>query len=234
MPRMNGAPGEARTVLFEREFGRQGVKVLPGEFFVSDEDIVISTVLGSCVAACLWDPTRKLGGMNHFMLPGSGGDDPVGLAGRYGAFAMEQLINEMIKRGGRKASFEAKVFGGGAVLRGMTALNVGTRNAQFVEDFLRTEGIRITARDLLDVHPRRDLREDAAVFAMHFHLRSDNVGAHAQLAISRRFHDGGCRLIAGCLNAEDERHALPSLSALQCALRSNGRQAAHSDSARAA
>jgi len=155
MPRMNGAPGEARTVLFEREFGRQGVKVLPGEFFVSDEDIVISTVLGSCVAACLWDPTRKLGGMNHFMLPGSGGDDPVGLAGRYGAFAMEQLINEMIKRGGRKASFEAKVFGGGAVLRGMTALNVGTRNAQFVEDFLRTEGIRITARDLLDVHPRR-------------------------------------------------------------------------------
>jgi chemotaxis protein CheD len=152
---MNGAPGEARTVMFEREFGRQGVKVLPGEFFVSDEDIVISTVLGSCVAACLWDPTRKLGGMNHFMLPGSGGDDPVGLAGRYGAFAMEQLINEMIKRGGRKASFEAKVFGGGAVLRGMTALNVGTRNAQFVEDFLRTEGIRITARDLLDVHPRR-------------------------------------------------------------------------------
>jgi chemotaxis protein CheD len=96
--------------------------------------------------------------MNHFMLPGgaSGRDaDPSGLAGRYGVFAMEQLINELIKRGGRKENFEAKVFGGGQVLRNMTTINIGERNAQFVEQFLRTEGIRIGARDLLDVHPRR-------------------------------------------------------------------------------
>lgn len=155
-PRMSGTPGEARTVLFEREFDRYGVKVLPGEFFVSDEDIVITTVLGSCVAACLWDRQARIGGMNHFMLPGDGGEtDALGLAGRYGVFAMEQLINEMIKRGGRKANFEAKVFGGGQVLRHMTTINIGERNAQFVEQFLRTEGIRIGARDLLDVHPRR-------------------------------------------------------------------------------
>lgn len=157
-PRFSGVAGEARTVLYERDFGRNGVKVLPGEFFVSDEDIVITTVLGSCVAACIWDRQAGIGGMNHFMLPGgeSGREvDPTGLAGRYGVFAMEQLINELIKRGGRKANFEAKVFGGGQVLRNMTSINIGERNAQFVEQFLRTEGIRIGARDLLDVHPRR-------------------------------------------------------------------------------
>jgi chemotaxis protein CheD len=146
--------------MFERDFDRHGVKVLPGEFFVSDDDIVITTVLGSCVAACIWDRYAGIGGMNHFMLPGNDGPagkdaDPVGLAGRYGAFAMEQLINELIKRGGRKVNFEAKVFGGGQVLRNMTSINIGERNAQFVEHFLRTEGIRIGARDLLDVHPRR-------------------------------------------------------------------------------
>lgn len=155
-PRTGKPHGEARTTLFDREFDRRGVRVLPGEFFVSGEDIVISTVLGSCVAACLWDRERRIGGMNHFMLPGEGGDnDPAGLAGRYGVFAMEQLINELVKRGSRKAALEAKVFGGGQVLPGMNALDVGSRNAQFVEDFLRAEGIRITARDLRDVHPRR-------------------------------------------------------------------------------
>jgi len=158
-PRFSGIPGEARTVLYERDFGRTAVKVLPGEFFVSDEDIVITTVLGSCVAACIWDRGAGVGGMNHFMLPGGEGSDrdtdPIGLAGRYGVFAMEQLINELIKRGGRKANFEAKVFGGGQVLRNMTTINIGERNAQFVEQFLRAEGIRIGARDLLDVHPRR-------------------------------------------------------------------------------
>ncbi|MEW5881767.1 MAG: chemoreceptor glutamine deamidase CheD [Pseudomonadota bacterium] len=158
-PRFSGVPGEARTVLYERELGRNAVKVLPGEFFVSDEDIVITTVLGSCVAACIWDRSAGVGGMNHFMLPGEeAGDrnpDPLGLAGRYGVFAMEQLINELIKRGGRKANFEAKVFGGGQVLRSMTAINVGERNARFVEQFLHAEGIRIGASDLLDVHPRR-------------------------------------------------------------------------------
>ncbi len=157
--RFSGVAGEARTVLYERDFGRHGVKVLPGEFFVSDEDIVITTVLGSCVAACIWDRRARIGGMNHFMLPGEEGGsrdaDPLGLAGRYGVYAMEQLLNELIKRGGRKANFEAKVFGGGQVLRGMTNINIGERNAQFVEQFLRTEGIPIGASDLLDVRPRR-------------------------------------------------------------------------------
>lgn len=156
-PKLTGAEGEARTFYFDRDFGRNAVKILPGEFFVAQEDIVISTVLGSCVSACIWDKQAGIGGMNHFMLPEGAkeGGDPIGLAGRYGVFAMEQLINELIKRGGRKANFEAKVFGGGAVMRNFTTMNVGERNAQFVLDFLKTEGVRIASQDLLDVHPRR-------------------------------------------------------------------------------
>jgi chemotaxis protein CheD len=154
-PIATGAQGEARTFYFERDFERHAVKIMPGEFFVAKEDVVICTVLGSCVSACLWDKTSQIGGMNHFMLPGGEGSGVVNASGRFGAFAMEQLINELIKRGARKASLEAKVFGGGAVLKQLTSLNVGERNASFVLDFLKTEGIRVVSQDLLDVHPRR-------------------------------------------------------------------------------
>jgi chemotaxis protein CheD len=156
-PAPSGAPGEARTFYFERDFARNAVKIMPGEFFVDRADVVISTVLGSCVSACMWDRREKIGGMNHFMLPGadSGAGDLTNASGRYGVFAMEQLINELIKRGARKSNLEAKVFGGGSVLRNFSTLNVGERNAGFVLDFLRTEGIRVVSQDLLDVYPRR-------------------------------------------------------------------------------
>jgi chemotaxis protein CheD len=155
-PRSTGAAGEAGTFYFERDFGRHAVKVLPGEFFVAAEDVVLSTVLGSCVAACIWDPRLKIGGMNHFLLPGeAGGSDPMSDSGRYGVFAMEQLINELLKRGARRNALEAKVFGGGHVMRNFTTITVGTRNAEFVLRFLGTEGIRVVSQDLKDVHPRR-------------------------------------------------------------------------------
>ncbi len=157
-PRGTGAQGEARTFYFERDFGKHAVKVLPGEFFVANEDVVLSTVLGSCVSACIWDPKLKIGGMNHFLLPGENGGsstDPMSESGRYGVFAMEQLINELIKRGARKSSLEAKVFGGGHVMRNFTTITVGTRNAEFVLRFLGTEGIRVVSQDLKDIHPRR-------------------------------------------------------------------------------
>ncbi len=159
-PTTSGASGEARTFYFERAFGRNAVKVLPGEFFVAGEDIVLSTLLGSCVSACMWDPAMRVGGMNHFMLPGSSGPGesaagPTALAGRYGAFAMEQLINALIKRGARRENLRAKLFGGGQVMRNFIAINIGERNAEFVIGFLRTEGIRVVSRDLLDVHARR-------------------------------------------------------------------------------
>jgi len=154
-PRATGAAGEARTFYFERDFERHAVKVLPGEYFVAAEDVVLSTVLGSCVSACIWDPTLRIGGMNHFLLPGEAGADPLSDSGRYGVFAMEQLINELLKRGARRNALEAKVFGGGHVMKNFTTITVGTRNAEFVLRFLATEGIRVVSQDLKDVHPRR-------------------------------------------------------------------------------
>lgn len=142
---------------FDSHFGRPGVKLLPNEFYTTGDDIVLMTVLGSCVAACLHDPYAGIGGMNHFMLPDDG-TDPSAAASesmRYGAYAMEVLINELIKAGGRRERFEAKVFGGAAVLAGMTTINIGDRNADFVRRYLALERIRITAEDLQGVHPRK-------------------------------------------------------------------------------
>ena len=118
---------------------------------------VLVTVLGSCVAACIQDRTAGIGGMNHFMLPDDGADagQPASDSMRYGAYAMEVLINELIKAGGRRERFEAKVFGGGAVLAGMTTMNIGDRNSEFVRRYLALEKIRIVAEDLQGNHPRK-------------------------------------------------------------------------------
>ena len=124
--------------------------MLPGEFFVYNEDILIMTTLGSCIAACIWDRDRRVGGMNHFMLPEGTGD-----SGRYGSFAMDQLIGELVKRGATRSSMEAKVFGGGAVLGGMNTINVGQRNTSFVLDYLRTERIPVVSKDVLEIYPRK-------------------------------------------------------------------------------
>jgi len=103
------------------------------------------------------DRVTGIGGMNHFMLPDGGGDpgNPTSASMRYGAYAMEVLINQLLKAGARRENLEAKVFGGGNVLRGFTAINVGERNAKFVRSFLKAEGIPIVAEDLNDVHPRK-------------------------------------------------------------------------------
>jgi chemotaxis protein CheD len=145
-------PGEASFFFHDAHFRNDAVKVLPGEFFVHDEDLLIMTTLGSCIAACLWDRERKVGGMNHFMLPDAGGASD---NGRYGSYAMELLINELIKRGANRSTMEAKVFGGGAVIGGMTSLNVGERNTEFVLDYLKTERIAVVSKDVLDVYPRK-------------------------------------------------------------------------------
>jgi chemotaxis protein CheD len=149
-------PGEASFFFYDAHFKNDAVKVLPGEFFVHHEDLLIMTTLGSCIAACLWDRERKVGGMNHFLLPesansGGGGAD----SGRYGSYAMELLINELIKRGASRLTLEAKVFGGGAVIGGMTSINVGERNTSFVLDYLKTERIAVVSKDVLDVYPRK-------------------------------------------------------------------------------
>ena len=147
------------NVYYDRTFDCDAAKILPGEYYYTPKDMLIVTVLGSCVSACIRDRVTGIGGMNHFMLPysGSGGDSdsPVSASMRYGTYAMEVLINELLKAGARRENLEAKVFGGGNVLRGFIAINVGERNAQFVRDYLKTENIRVLAEDLNDIHPRK-------------------------------------------------------------------------------
>jgi chemotaxis protein CheD len=144
------SPGEASFFYWDANFRNDAVKVLPGEFYVSDQDLLIATTLGSCIAACLWDRERRIGGMNHFMLPDGEGD-----SGRYGSYAMELLINQMLKRGASRSTLEAKVFGGGAVIASMSSINVGERNTQFVLDYLRTERIPVVSKDVLDTCARK-------------------------------------------------------------------------------
>jgi chemotaxis protein CheD len=144
-------PGEASFFYHDHHFKQDTVKVLPGEYYVSSDDMVVMTVLGSCIAACIWDPRVRVGGMNHFMLPEGGGDT----SGRYGSYAMELLINEMMKLGARRETMQAKVFGGGQVMHSFTTMNVGERNTQFVLDYLHTERIAVISKDVLDIHPRK-------------------------------------------------------------------------------
>lgn len=146
----------ATNVYYDRTFDCDAAKILPGEYYYTAKDMLIVTVLGSCVSACIRDRTRGLGGMNHFMLPDGGEPgNPVSASMRYGTYAMEVLINDLLKTGARREHLEAKVFGGGAVLRGFSAMNVGERNAAFVINFLKTERIPVVAEDLNDIYPRK-------------------------------------------------------------------------------
>jgi chemotaxis protein CheD len=139
---------------FDRQFDSEAVKVLPGEYFVTTSEMMLVTVLGSCVSACIRDRERGLGGMNHFMLADGDSSDQIASA-RYGTYAMEVLINHLMKLGARRSNLEAKVFGGGRVMATLASSQVGDRNASFVLNYLRTEGIPVRAQDLLDVHPRK-------------------------------------------------------------------------------
>lgn len=134
-------------------------KILPGEYYVTTNNELIVTVLGSCVSACIRDPVFGIGGMNHFMLPVSNGqydtwgNTHISVATRYGNFAMEHMINEILKNGGERKNLELKVFGGGRILAQMT--DVGKRNIQFVLEYIQTEGLKLVARDLGDIYPRK-------------------------------------------------------------------------------
>ena len=144
--------GQASFFYFDPHFQYNAVKVLPGEYFVSNENLVIMTVLGSCIAACLWDSRMRVGGMNHFMLPDG---DSLDVSGRYGSYAMELLINEMFKLGARRETMQAKIFGGAQVMHNFTTMNVGERNTNFVINYLRAERIPVISEDVLDIYPRK-------------------------------------------------------------------------------
>ena len=141
------------TLFYDSQLKTDASRLLPAEYYATNKDIALVTVLGSCVAACLRDPIAQIGGMNHFMLPD--GDASVGVPARYGSHAMELLINTLLKQGASRARLEAKVFGGGNVLKSFTTNQVGTRNAEFILKYLADEHIPIRAQDLGGVHPRK-------------------------------------------------------------------------------
>jgi chemotaxis protein CheD len=148
----------AEHIYFDRCFQTEAAKIVPGEYFCTQKDMLIVTVLGSCVAACIRDSVSGAGGMNHFMLPDAAvgsGEGLVSPSMRYGSYAMEILIDGLLKMGARKENLEAKVFGGGKVLPAVGSANVGERNACFVREYLHAEGIPILAEDLNGAHPRK-------------------------------------------------------------------------------
>lgn len=140
---------------YDNTFDMDAIKLMPGEYYVTKRNMVLVTVLGSCVSACIRDRVTGIGGMNHFMLPDDKSDSPVAVAARYGNYAMEMMINQLLKAGAQRSNLEAKLFGGGNVLRGFTVTNVGERNADFALQYLEKENIRVVAESLLDIYPRK-------------------------------------------------------------------------------
>jgi len=144
---------------WDPQLGHWTVKILPGEYYVTRSDEAISTVLGSCVSACVRDPVTNVGGMNHFMLPEDASgpserlDSAVGLATRYGSYAMESLVNDLLKLGATRERLEIKLFGGGRILAGMT--DVGGRNVSFIRNYIQLEGFSIAAEDMGGTQPRK-------------------------------------------------------------------------------
>jgi chemotaxis protein CheD len=135
-------------------------KILPGEYYVTTSRELVTTVLGSCVSACVRDKVFGVGGMNHFMLPISadgkgwnGSSDLLSTATRYGNYAMEHMINDILKHGGHKRHLEAKIFGGGRMMASLS--DVGARNIEFVREYLDTEGIPIQNESVGDIYPRK-------------------------------------------------------------------------------
>ena len=144
---------------WHNSYGAYAARILPGEYYVTRSEEGIYTTLGSCISACIRDRLTGIGGMNHFMLPQNASADPddwkatgLGAATRYGNFAMEHLINAIMKNGGRRENLEVKVFGGGRILENMT--DVGRRNIAFVRDYLKAEGLKVTAEDVGEIFPR--------------------------------------------------------------------------------
>lgn len=183
---------------FDPHFQVETAKILPGEYFATAKDMALVTVLGSCVSACIRDRDNGIGGMNHFMLPDEGklvgSHGNISPGGRYGVHAMELLINQILKLGGRRDRLEAKVFGGGNVLQGFMLSNVGEQNAQFIVEYLNLERIPIVARDLLDVWPRKIYYFPRSGKVMVKRLRKINNDT-----IVLRERDYGARLFHGPL-----------------------------------
>lgn len=143
-----------RELYYDSYFGLHAAKIGPGELYASKRNILIVTVLGSCVSVCLMDPVARMAGMNHFMLPERAENATLlGEPARYGAHAMEMLINNLLSMGAQRSRLEAKVFGAGRVLPGVS--DVGARNSQFALEYLQRERIPVKAQDVGGDHARK-------------------------------------------------------------------------------
>lgn len=167
---------------WDKQHNVVATKLLPGEYYVTAKNEIITTVLGSCVSACIRDRRLGIGGMNHFMLPlcngqGWGGaGDVVSSATRYGNYAMEHMINNILTHGGQRRNLEVKVFGGGKIIKAMT--DIGIKNIQFVRDYLKQESLEVVGEDLGDIYPRKVIYYPAtgrALMKKIKHLHNDTV-----------------------------------------------------------
>jgi chemotaxis protein CheD len=162
---------------WNNQFQSYAARILPGEFYVTRNMEGVATTLGSCISACIRDRVLGIGGMNHFMLPATDFSDLASLkasnlseATRFGNYAMEHLINEIMHNGGRRQNLEVKVFGGGRIISGMT--DVGLANITFVRDYLAMEKLQVVAEDVGDIYPRMVMFFPATGMAKVKRLRS--------------------------------------------------------------
>lgn len=139
---------------YDKHHDSFAAKILPGEYYVTSNQEVVTTVLGSCISVCVYDPVNLIGGMNHFMLPsGNSDNDIMSQSFRYGDVAMEKLVNVILRHGGNKAELIFKAFGGGQIIKNMTS--IGQRNISFLHKFMTMEGYKLSASDLGGPHPRK-------------------------------------------------------------------------------
>lgn len=140
------------NIFYSPQFSSKAIVVHPGEFYITDQpNMMIITILGSCVAACVRDTQKKIGGLNHFLLPGTIGKDLVN--NRFGAFAMEKLINEILKKGGKRENLEVKIFGGASLFKNQ--FDIGQKNIDFIRDYLKVESLKIASEDVGGQKARR-------------------------------------------------------------------------------
>lgn len=179
-------PGYERINRYwDRTHDVYAAKILPGEYYVTLRGEMITTVLGSCISACIRDKKLGIGGMNHFMLPHDSQQDSYGdssLAARYGHFAMEIVVNDILKNGGKRENLEVKLFGGGQVLAQKTS--VGDDNISFVRDYLRSEGLPLLSEDLGGKHPRKVI-----FYPDSGRVRIKKLRTMANQTIAKREHD---------------------------------------------
>ncbi|MCI0507741.1 MAG: chemoreceptor glutamine deamidase CheD [Gammaproteobacteria bacterium] len=144
---------------WDRSHQCYAAKLLPGDYYITTHDEIIVTILGSCISACIRDSIFGIGGMNHFMLPRKSlladnwRNTRLSLANRYGSYAMENLINDILKNGGERKNLEVKIFGGGRILAHMT--DIGRNNIDFIKQYIVTEELNLLAEDVGGTHPRK-------------------------------------------------------------------------------